>query len=112
MMHLVMQSFSPFSLEYNHTIATVALLFNSTLSVMSVSTCSSNYRDIGVATKKNYLKYLKCGCGFSWRLQCHNNSNNIHILSHWAHFTERRFICVCVYFVCFFVSYCTVVVSL
>ena len=23
------------------------------------------------------------------------------VLSHWAHFTARRFICVCVYFVCF-----------
>ena len=33
------------------------------------------------------------------------------VLSHWAHFTVRRFICVCVY-LCVFVSYCIVVVSL
>ena len=26
------------------------------------------------------------------------------VLSHWAHFTVHRFICVCVY-LCFFVSY-------
>ena len=30
------------------------------------------------------------------------------VLSHWAHFTVHRFICVCVY-LCFFVSYCIVV---
>jgi len=33
------------------------------------------------------------------------------VLSHWAHFTVRRFICVCVY-LCFYVSYCIVVVSM
>ena len=32
------------------------------------------------------------------------------VLSHWAHFTVCRFICVCVY-LCFYVSYCIVVVS-
>ena len=35
------------------------------------------------------------------------------VLSHWAHFTVRRFICVCVYFVCFcFILHsCCIIVS-
>jgi len=44
-------------------------------------------------------------------LQANSYSSLDWVLSHWAHFTVRRFICVCVNFF-FFVSYCIVVVSL
>ena len=36
------------------------------------------------------------------------------VLSHWAHFTVRRFICVCVYlcFFCFILHSCCIIVSM
>ena len=53
-----------------------------------------------------FLVYVSSGN--DWELDNSSYSSLDWVLSHWAHFTVRRFICVCVY-LCFFVSYCIVV---